>query len=101
MRKQADWTTVRVNRRTLASLLRVRESMLVAGEQGQREIDWDNRNRWGLDKVIRELIAFRLRHARRRAQYAARRTPEAGPVDVGAIVEGAGPFRVSPNTQGP
>lgn len=79
MRKQADRKCVRVHERTLRSLERVREEMLRAGEQGQRDIDWDTRSRWGLDKVIRELILFRERWKRRKREHAERRTPPAEP----------------------
>lgn len=79
MRKQPDFTTVRVRKSTLRSLERVREEMLRGAEQGQREIDWDSRNRWGLDRVIRELILFRERWRRRKRDHAERRTPPTAP----------------------
>lgn len=73
---EGDWTVIRVRRSTLASILRCREGMLLAYEQGKAGwIQHDSRNRVGLDQIIRQLVAFRLRHARRRKEHAERRVP--------------------------
>jgi hypothetical protein len=64
---------VRLKRDTRRQLEEVRESMRVAEELGQVELEKDDRDRVSLDQVIRRLIAFRARHADRRRRSSARR----------------------------
>jgi hypothetical protein len=70
---EADWIMVRIRRETRVELERVRDSMRDAEDRGLVELPHDDRDRVSLDAIIRRLIEFRARHARRRQESAARR----------------------------
>lgn len=78
----SDWIMVRLRRETHASLEAVRLSMLLGDSSRRRPLEYDDRDRVGLDKVIAELVAFRTRHAARRKASAARRRRRAAGQEV-------------------
>jgi hypothetical protein len=58
--RQADWTAVRVHRDTAAALARLRDEWVEADQVSAHPRD--ARERTGLDRVIRRLIAEVFRH---------------------------------------
>lgn len=83
---QSDWTTIRVSKDTLRQLEACRESMREGDDKAQFPLDSpavmsggeDKRDRIGLDRVIRRLLADRQRHADRRKTSAGRRAARGG-----------------------
>src|SRR5215468_7164871 len=73
---EVAWTTVRVSRDTLAWLERTREAMLAGGDSAVLPLECpaarsgkrDRRDRIGLDRVIRRLLADRQRWQERKVQ---------------------------------
>lgn len=70
-----DWIMVRLSRITHARLCKVRDSLLLAHEQGKIGLDFDPRERVSLDQVVDLLIQQRESHAARRKKAAKRKGP--------------------------
>jgi hypothetical protein len=93
------WTTIAVSKRTLAALERVRESMIAGDGNAVLPLDSrqcrsgqeDKRGRIGLDRVVRRLIADRLRWQRRRAKGKGGNGLPANDDQAGEITDHTGP----------
>ena len=71
--EESRYIMVRLDRTTHKRLCAVRDSLMIAHEQGKLGLEVDNRDRVSLDQIINILIDARVDHARRRKASAKRR----------------------------